>query len=283
MFGQELFEDRMHLSENLSAVQYESRASWFYSQDQLYELDAQSEVITEFIGQLNGGEFVPYDAVPLAKGASYLSDMEEYHLYLRMNHGVSIHLRLYQGGYVRFEGMMDVFVRISEEVYEALTTLLDHRTGTPAAKIPDRMGVTLEECHSDPDLGAYVPEYTADPAELQAAYIHYYIEPKTGQEIGTREIYLDYQGPEDHYCSYSITINWESDHEDIGWGAPLIDRSELSLEIIEEHMKPYKRFGELVTYGGEIHLGVGYGDVRLAFHGWGLDEETVLQILESVQ
>lgn len=284
-YGSELFEDRLHLSENIAGVQYETSESWFHGLDQLYDLDADHEIIGELIRQLNEEKVIPSEEILIAGGKKYLSELREYFVYLRLKNGASAGLILYQGGYVEFSGIRDICVKISEETYQALKKAFED-AGTPATQIPDRMGVTEEECRQDPQLGAYVPTFVAPQVELEAAYIHYDIEPQTGEEIRTGEIWLSYQGPDpvNHYCNYGITIRWTEDPAYTGWltGTATIDRSELNLEAISEYMKPYKRMGQIVEYGGELHMRVRFDSVTVEFNSWGIDEETVLKILQSI-
>ena len=119
-YGKELYEDRLHLSEKIAGVQFESRESWFYSKEELYELDKEEAYIREFIEKLDAGEFLLCQDVAAQEGWEHMVDSEIYHMYFNMNDGTKIHLRLHEDGYVRFQGMWDLCVKIPEEYYEKL-------------------------------------------------------------------------------------------------------------------------------------------------------------------
>lgn len=119
-YGKELYEDRLHLSEKNAGLQYESRESWFYSMGELQELDMEETFIREFIGKLSAEEFLLCRDVIEQEGWSYMVDGEIYHLYFLMNDGTKIHLRLHENGYVRFQGLLDLCVKIPEECYDHL-------------------------------------------------------------------------------------------------------------------------------------------------------------------
>ena len=286
-YGAELFEERLHVSEKITAFQYETNDSWYYSRDQLYDLDVDLEIISELIQQMDEATFILTDEILTAADEKYLSSLREYILYFRLENGASVNLTLYQGGYVDFWGLDGICVKIPEETYEKLKTAFTDGTGTPATFIPDRMGATQEECRQDPQLGNYVPTYVPPQVEWQSGYIHYDIDPLTGQEIRTRELSLQYQSPnvdEDFYHAYSIHIFWTEDHKYTGWltGTMTIEPSEVNLETIKECMKPYSRNGQVVEYGGELHMRVHYDKIMVGINSWGIDEESVLKILQSI-
>ena len=119
-YGKELYEDRLHLSGNIAGVQYESRESWFYSKEELYELDKEEAYIREFIEKLAEEEFLLCQDVAVQEDWEHMVDSEIYHLYFNMKDGTKIHLRLHEDGYVRFQGLWDLCVKIPEECYDKL-------------------------------------------------------------------------------------------------------------------------------------------------------------------
>ena len=114
-YGSELYEDRLRLSGNFESVQYESRDSWYYSRDEYYQLDNADDTILDFIAEMDSAQFISYTP----------NDTELYHLHFRMKNGMTVHLRLYENGYVRFDGMWAVCLQVPEESYSALLILLD--------------------------------------------------------------------------------------------------------------------------------------------------------------
>lgn len=119
-YGKELYEDRLHLSGNITGVQFESRESWFYSKGELYELDKAQAYIREFIEKLGEEEFLFCQDVAVQEGWEHMVDSEIYHMYFNMKDGTKVHLRLHENGYVRFQGLWDLCVQIPEESYDKL-------------------------------------------------------------------------------------------------------------------------------------------------------------------
>lgn len=129
-YGSELFEDRLHLSGGFDSVQYESYDSWNFSRGERYQMDSVGDVVLDFIREMNSAQFMLSDAVPL-EGDTYLAETEVYHMYFLMKNGTTVHLRLCENGYVRFQGLMDVAIQVPEETYSVLLELLDsHRDAT---------------------------------------------------------------------------------------------------------------------------------------------------------
>lgn len=141
-YGSELYEDRLHLSGNIDAVEFESRASWYYSENERYRLNEDcNEIIEAFIQQLNAAEVLLSDQIPLDDGVRYAYETEIYHLYFKMQDGMIVHLRLYQNGYVCFDGMLDVAVQIPEKEWTALLDILENKTGADKIKTADSVPV----------------------------------------------------------------------------------------------------------------------------------------------
>ena len=124
-YGSELYEERLHLRGNFSAVEYETRESWNWSKGELSSLDKDSVVIESYISELYSREFILWSTVPEKEGhtQSSIYDTETFHVYFRMNNGTTVHLRLYENGYVRFQGLPDVCVQVSADTYNSLIGL----------------------------------------------------------------------------------------------------------------------------------------------------------------
>lgn len=128
--GSDLYEDRLHLAEKYCSVTYESQDSWYNSKGKLRPLDsAWNQALTDFINALNVAELIPRQEVPYDrdKDAEAVSVFDSclYHLYFTMEDGVTVHLRLIEGGYVFFDGILDVAARIPVEAFEPLIQQLD--------------------------------------------------------------------------------------------------------------------------------------------------------------
>lgn len=124
--GAELYEERLHLAGNYAAVEYESRQSWYYSEGDVRQL-SDDAAVSDFVAALNGAEFLLWsDAVEaLGTDTGSVYDLEQYHLYFRMDNGMTVHLRLYEGGYVRYQGILDVCVQLPQGEYDALLAALE--------------------------------------------------------------------------------------------------------------------------------------------------------------
>jgi len=124
-YGSELYDERLHLRGNFSAVEYETRESWNWSKGEISSIDKESAVIEDFITELYSGEFILWSTVPDKEGytQSSIYDTETFHVYFRMNNGTTVHLRLYENGYVRFQGLLDVCVQVSADTYNSLIGL----------------------------------------------------------------------------------------------------------------------------------------------------------------
>lgn len=113
-YGRELFEDRLHLSENLVSASWETRESWYHSQGEVHPFQGE-QALSDFLEAIDEAEFLPSEQVQPS-----LVDLEEYHFYLALTNGTTVHLRLSEGGYVRYQGLWDVCVQVPPEIYQAI-------------------------------------------------------------------------------------------------------------------------------------------------------------------
>lgn len=281
-YGSELYEDRLHLSDRFETVQYESRASWYFSQGERYQMNSVNDIVLDFIKALDSAQFIPYDSVPLGEGRDSLADTELYHLYFRMEDGTTVHLRLHENGYIRFQGVMDLCVQVSEETYGALLNLLDNRIDSTAVEVTGAVGPTFEDCRNNADLGRYVPTYTPEELYLVYADIYYYLDRQTAAETGTKEIYLEYESLEDPHCYYSVTITWADEYGQNGWAGPMIEAGNLSVEAVSEYIETDHRSGTPLPKN-RLDVGVWYDDVSVVISAAGVDAETAYRILSSAR
>lgn len=136
-YGSELYGNRLYLADNYQTVCYESRASWFACKDELYTLnDREHPVVAAFIDGLYKAAFIPWAMAVEREGktASAIYDTELYHIYFNMENGLTVHLRLYENGYVRYQGLLDICVQIPQESFNPLIELLDSREMATAVK-----------------------------------------------------------------------------------------------------------------------------------------------------
>lgn len=124
--GADLFEERLCLTGNYRSVEFENRESWFHSEDEVYELSSEYEAtLNRFIEAMNEAEFMWAKDIPLEEGQDNIyDDKENYHLYFRMNSGMTVHLRLFDGGYVMFAGLRSVCVQVDADSFNNLINCL---------------------------------------------------------------------------------------------------------------------------------------------------------------
>lgn len=278
-YGSELYEDRLRLSDTFESVQYESSASWFYSKGERYQMNSVNDIMLDFIAGLDSAQFVPSDSVPLDNGQTSLADTVLYHLYFQTKNGITIHLSLHENGYVRFAGLWAICVQVPEANYNELLKLLDSRADSTAVE-DEPAGTTFEDCRNNAELGRYVPVYAPEDIWLSHASIYYYLDSRTADVIGTKEISLHYESLENKHYFYALTITWAEEYGKNGWAGPMIDAADLSVESISEYV-------QTKTTGKEsflsLDVGVWYGDVSVVLSARGVDAETAYEILNSVQ
>ena len=276
-YGSELFTDRLHL-QNYTDVLYETRDSWFRSKEELYRFKDR-DAINEFITEINAAEFMLCADIPFGSQGEVISSLEEYHLYFRMENGITIHLRLLKGGYIVFDGLMDACVRIPEESYNRLISMLNDRSASERAEMSEN-ATMIEDCRNDPELGRYLPSYTPENQIFQFAEIQYYIDPETAAETGTKEIHVEYSA-KDPRIYYAVTVTWASEYGKNGWAGPMQDLSELSLDTLSPHVQTENARGEALDYE-RIDVGVWIQDASVVVSARGLPKEEVYQILSSI-
>lgn len=119
--GADLFETRLHLAGNYIAVTGQTREDWYYSRDTAVTLTEHSAALENFVAALNAGTFVCIaDILPEGVTSAYDS-LETHHLFFTKTDGTSIHLRLFQGGYVQFAGISGVCVQMDQQIFDTLT------------------------------------------------------------------------------------------------------------------------------------------------------------------
>ena len=119
-YGAELFEDKLHISENYSGLRYEERDSWYYGKYNVFELEGNDELIKKFIADLDSAEFIPRESIPLEEKYDNVFDTKLYHLYLEMQNGFSVNFHFLRNGYIIFDGMTDICVKLSDETYKEM-------------------------------------------------------------------------------------------------------------------------------------------------------------------
>ena len=122
--GSELFEDRLGLSNRLKAVTYEDEDSWYDGEEDIHTLHDLDAVKT-LIAAMDEAAFQLSDQADLYEEKKDGGlNKELYHVYCKLDNGVTVTLCLFQGGYVTFTGLPDACVQVPEATFDAFLAAL---------------------------------------------------------------------------------------------------------------------------------------------------------------
>lgn len=115
--GADIFEKYLHLSEKSYEAFYMTNKVWnnekTYEEKKIPVNTKDYEKIENLLNAVNEGSVVLTKDVWKDCGINAFYDEKQlYHLYLEMEDGICIHLRIFEGGYVMFDGVSDVCVKI---------------------------------------------------------------------------------------------------------------------------------------------------------------------------
>jgi hypothetical protein len=107
------------LSQNWSHVKYQNHDNWNYEKHAYRDLpDVSDEDITSFLYEVFFGEFED------VRETFYINDFykngNQTHLYIHMNDGTVVELRLFEGGYVGYRHLGWYFVKIPGEAFDTV-------------------------------------------------------------------------------------------------------------------------------------------------------------------
>lgn len=115
--GADLLQERFKVDGQFTA-ECMSRDRWFNSKGVPYEMDEEgNEQIWALVEAMFDAPFVYTDDITLRDDAENIYDTELYHLYLHLENGMVVHLRLFDGGYVQLDGLHSVCIQVEEEVF----------------------------------------------------------------------------------------------------------------------------------------------------------------------
>ena len=116
--GADLFEDRFHISETCSGLTY----TW-YDDDEYFVLkESYQQELTLFLKALDQASFLPGQDAPYA---SYDFDQVLYLIDLTLESGMNVRLHLFPEGYVYFDSVNGVFLKMETKAFERFVALLD--------------------------------------------------------------------------------------------------------------------------------------------------------------
>lgn len=116
--GADLFETRLHMRDRIVNIQWQSHDDWNYEMGNMQTTDLEASVWDEFFEQIDKSEFVNEWEY---SGRIY-DTQNQVHLYLTMEDGTRIELRLIEGGYVGYDGLGWYFVEIPGETFDEVFT-----------------------------------------------------------------------------------------------------------------------------------------------------------------
>lgn len=133
--GADLLQERFKVDGQFTA-KCMSRDRWFNSKGVPYEMDEEgSEQIWALVEAMFDAPFVYTNDITLRGDADSIYDAELYHLYLHLDNGMVVHLRLFDGGYVQLDGLRPVCIQVEEEVFwqaiKAMDQTEDSLCGVP--------------------------------------------------------------------------------------------------------------------------------------------------------
>ena len=114
----DLFEDRLHIKNNVTNVTFLSHDDWNRGLDYEQKLEkVTKEQFEEFIDVLCDSPFVRIDP---EKNPDFYGTEVQGHLCLNLADGTQVELRLIDGGYVDYRGLGWIFVKMPGELFDAV-------------------------------------------------------------------------------------------------------------------------------------------------------------------
>lgn len=115
--GGELFGDRLRIKDNIKSVKFLNHNDWDNGIHNYKSLDNVSdENINAFIDELYAGEFeYAYKTNP-----EIYDTNAQVHIYIELNDGTTVTLRLIDGGYVGYDKMPWFFVKIPGDIFNII-------------------------------------------------------------------------------------------------------------------------------------------------------------------
>ena len=118
--GSDMFEDRLHISERTETVQYQNHDDWNNGIRNYQTPEIDENIWNEFIEQVNNCDFINTWNPELKGDETIYHTPNQAHLILSMNDGTAVNLRLIEGGYVGYAPLGWYFVKIPEDIFNAV-------------------------------------------------------------------------------------------------------------------------------------------------------------------
>ncbi|MBQ9887154.1 MAG: hypothetical protein IJM37_09890 [Lachnospiraceae bacterium] len=122
--GKDLFQDRLHITERIKSVQWQSHDDWDYAKGDFKNAEFDETAWSSFWNAVDGSSFKSdwdTDADNSGSGNSSIYDIKnQTHLILNMNDGTVLRIRLIEGGYVVYDALGGYYVKIPEDVFNTI-------------------------------------------------------------------------------------------------------------------------------------------------------------------
>lgn len=115
--GSDLFDDRLHLTDKITDIQWQSHDDWDNGKDNLQTATINTNTWKKFLDEVNKAKFVNTMDKKSLKNSIY-DTQKQAHIILTLKDGTCIRLRLIEGGYVGYEELGWYFVQIPEDIFD---------------------------------------------------------------------------------------------------------------------------------------------------------------------
>ena len=123
--GSDLFEERLHLTDNVKNVTYQTHEDWNrdWERDEdgekksFKKLEITEEEWDKFIAELYRS---PFKAIDYQKEGDFYDKEPQGHLYLEMKNGTEVEMRLFDGGYVGCQSLGWYEVEMPGEIFDKI-------------------------------------------------------------------------------------------------------------------------------------------------------------------
>ena len=271
--GTDLFEDRLHVSETYTSLTYQTHGAWQSSDDEYFILkESYGKELLTFLEALDQALFLPRQDAP------YNFDQVLYHINLTLENGMNVKLRLFPDGYVYFDGIRSVLLKMESEAFERFVALLDAgEAGIPAQRIDS--STTYDDCLSDATLGGYVPRFIPDGMQVSFSGIYYHIDRETAEVGNAERIYIEFFDVADVNRYYSITVLDAGACEEPC--CIIYEAENFTLEDAAQSVQTLDSQGNAMEWP-RLELGVRVGNIIVILSAKGLDAQEGYSILSSV-
>ncbi|MCR5204904.1 MAG: hypothetical protein K6E47_07585 [Lachnospiraceae bacterium] len=114
--GYDVFEARLRVREKYVSCKWESHDDWDYARNIYHDLELDDETWGRFMDMVDTCKFV-YTWNPDTNSSSIYRTDNQVHLYIQLDDGLEVHMRLIEGGYVGYQGLGWYFVKIPEDIF----------------------------------------------------------------------------------------------------------------------------------------------------------------------